>query len=292
MKHLILLLFFLLIGESFIQAQDLIVKSNGDSLNCKIIYIESESIHFSYKDTAGIVRVSLLPVSQVKYKKKNFFPKSEVSPDKIRIAENRKLRFGFYGGWSYITAKVGDNVPAAFDEYMQQLKSGYHFGADFNYFISENIGFGIKYTIFRTQNEVESIYAIDTTTGKTYYGRLEDDITCQFIAPTFTTRVSSDDKKINFIADAALGYLHYKDNATLINSFTLTGGTLGLLLDAGVDFHLVNDLSLGFCFSYLMGSLTQYKYYDGVQKKTIEFEEGTVEGLSRFDASVGLHWNF
>jgi hypothetical protein len=41
-------------------AQDLIVKNNGDSLNCKIIYLEKDFIHFSIKDDKNETRVSML----------------------------------------------------------------------------------------------------------------------------------------------------------------------------------------------------------------------------------------
>ena len=274
------------------KSQDLIVTDKGDSLNCKITQIKSDFIHFTFK-YENEIRNTLLPVGQIKFYKKDFFAKPEVPPDKIKNVNGnyQKFRICAYGGWSYMTAKVSSNVPSAFQQYVKDLKSGYHFGGDFTFFTSENIGFGIKYSMFKTKNELDNIYAVDSITGQTRTGKLKDDITIQFFAPTFSTRFSSANKKTNFITDFSLGYLSYKNNATVIDNFTLTGGTVGLLFDLGVDFSIAKNLSLGFCFAYTLGTLNQYDYNDGKQTKTIKLDKDNLEGISRIDFSVGLRWN-
>jgi len=275
-----------------VKSQDLIVTEKGDSLNCKITQTKSAYIHFTFK-YENEIRNTLLPVGQIKYYKKDFFSKSEVPIDKIKNVEGnyQKLRIGIYGGWSYMTAKVSSKVPSAFQQYVKDLKSGYHLGGDFSYFTSENIGFGIKYSIFRTGNELDNIYAVDTVTGQVRTGKLKDDITIQYFGPTICTRISSANKKTHFISDFSLGYLSYKNNATVIDNFTLTSGTLGLMWDLGVDFPIDKNLSLGLFFAYKLGTLNQYNYNDSKQSKTIKLDKDNLESISRIDLSVGLRWN-
>lgn len=275
-----------------VRAQDLIVTDKGDSLNCKITKIGNDFIHFTFK-YENEIRNTLLPVRQIKFYKKDCYTKPEVPADKIKNADGnyQKFRVGIYGGWSNRTAKVSNSVPSAFQQYVKDLKSGYHIGEDFSYFISENIGFGAKYTIYRASNQLDNIYAVDTVTGQVRTGKLKDDITIQYFGPTICKRISSTNKKTNFISDFSLGYLSYKDNATVIDNFTLTSGTFGLFWDLGVDFSIDKNLSLGLFFSYTIGTLNQYYYDDGSKTKTIKLDQNNSENISRIDLSVGLRWN-
>ncbi|PIY02931.1 MAG: hypothetical protein COZ21_11605 [Bacteroidetes bacterium CG_4_10_14_3_um_filter_31_20] len=283
---------FLVLFNNTAKTQDLIITAKGDSLNCKITKIKSDYIHFTFK-YENEIRNTLLPVEQIKFYQKDFYSNPEVPIDKIKNVDcnYHKLRLGGYGGWSNMTAKVSENVPADFKQYVKELKSGYHFGGDFSYFTSENIGFGIKYSMFRTGNELNNIYAVDTVTGQVRTGKLKDDITIQYFGPILCTKISSANKKTHFISDFSLGYLSYKNNATVIENFTLTSGTLGLFLDLGVDFAIDNNLSLGLFFSYTLGTLNQYNYNDGKQSKTIKLDANNLESISRIDLSVGLRWN-
>jgi hypothetical protein len=287
-----LTLSILLLSFTSLKSQDLIVTEKGDSLNCKITQIKTDFINFTIK-YENEIRYTLLPVKQIKYYKKNFFSKSEVPFDKIKNVNGnyQKYRIGVYGGWSYLTAKVNNNVPSDFRQYVKDLKSGYHLGGDFSYFTSENFGFGIKYSRFRTMNQLDNIYTIDSLTGQVRSGILKDDITIQYFGPTFCTRVSSANKKTHFITDFSLGYFSYKNNATVIDNFTLTSGTLGLMFDLGVDFSIDNSLSLGLFFAYKLGTLNQYKFDDGNNSRTINLDKNSLESISRIDLSVGLRWN-
>jgi len=159
------------------KSQDLIVTAKGDSLNCKITKIKPDFIHFTFK-YENEIRNTLLPPGQIKYYKQNFYSTAEVPVDKIKNVDGdyQKVRFGFFGGWSYRTAKVGSDIPIQFQQYIKELKSGYHVGGDFNYFFSENIGLGLRYSIYRASNELSNVYIVDKN-GQGRTGKMEDDIT-------------------------------------------------------------------------------------------------------------------
>ncbi len=145
----------------------------------------------------------------------------------------------------------------------------------------------MKYSIYRSTNELNNIYIVDEN-GQRRTGKMKDDITIQYFGPTLSATFSSSDKKPRFITDFSLGYLSYKNKATVIDDFTLTGGTLGLLLDFGVDVPINKNLSIEFMFAYTAGTLNQYKYQDNMQTTTIKLDKDNLESLSRIDLSVGL----
>ena len=60
-----------------LQAQDLIVTNNGDSINCKITNITKEYVHFTFKYKEEI-RNTLLPVDQIATQQKKYFSVAEV----------------------------------------------------------------------------------------------------------------------------------------------------------------------------------------------------------------------
>jgi opacity protein-like surface antigen len=272
-------------------AQDLIVTDTGDSLNCKITKISNDYIHFTFR-YENEIRNTLLSCEQIKFYKKEFFSVPEVPIGMIKniYGDYQKIRLGVNGGWSYMTAKVSDAVPADFHQYIKDLKSGYHLGADFSYFSSEYIGFGLKYSLFRTKNEVDNVSATDPVTGQVRTGTLKDDITLHYVGPTLCTRLSSANKKTHFVADYSLGYLSYKNNATVIDDFTLTSETLGIMLGLGVDFTIDKNMTLGFLFTYTGGALNHFNYNDGQQTKTIQLDKENLESVSRIDLSVALRW--
>jgi hypothetical protein len=272
-----------------VRSQDLIVTEKGDSLNCKITQIKSKYIYFTFK-YENEIRNTLLPLGQIKYYKKKFYSKSEVPIDKLKNvnADYQKLRIGFFGGWSYMTGKISDKNPPFMQEYLKELKSGFHIGGDVTYFTSKNIGFGLKYSMLNTANQLDNINVVDTLTGRVRTGKLKDDITIQYFGPTICTRISSLNRKTHFISNISFGY---KNNATVVDNFTLTSGTFGAIWDLGVDFSIDKNLLLGMFFAYQTGTLNQYNYDDGKQSKIIKLDKDNLENISRIDLSVVLRWS-
>ncbi|MFD1631563.1 hypothetical protein [Pseudopedobacter beijingensis] len=87
-------------------------------------------------------------------------------------------------------------------------------------------------------------------------GRLKDNITVNFIAPSFSTRYMSNNENHAFLFDIAIGYLDYNNKATLINKYLMTGKTLGAAFGFGYDYKLSKKLSVGAQLTYLGGTLT------------------------------------
>jgi hypothetical protein len=279
------------IGFKTAKSQDLIVTNKGDSLNCEITKIKSDYIYFTFK-YENEIRNTLLPVSQVKFFKKNFYTHSEIPIEKLKKNNNyQKVKISAFGGWSYLTGKLSNKVPDDFRQYMKELKSGYHFGGDVCFFVSEKIGLGLKYTNFKTKNEIYDIYIIDTLTGKKRTGILRDDITVQYFGPALFMRFYSKNKMVAFLSNISLGYLSYKNDAVVVDRFTLSSGTVGMVYDLGVDFMLDRNLAIGLGCSYVMGTLSEYEMNNRSSKQTIKLKSDELESISRIDLSIGLKLN-
>lgn len=275
--------FFILIGLSTsMQAQDLIVTAQGDSLNSKITKVETDYLYFSINKDGGVLN-TLLPMAQVSYYKYNFYTTSALPVD-ARVDGPKdfpRMRLAVNGGLSYRLAKIAGNLSSSQKEYIKGLKSGYSYGAELAYYWSKKAGIGAKYDVFRSNNEIRDVS--DQTL------ELSDDIAISYIGPYYSSRFLTANKKNSFLMNLGLGYVGYNDQAFVFGSdFELTGGTAGLLVDLGYDIGLSKSFALGFQISFIGGTLTQYKIDDGFNTTTVELDEDEYEGLARINLSVGL----
>ncbi|MDR1347133.1 MAG: autotransporter outer membrane beta-barrel domain-containing protein [Prevotellaceae bacterium] len=289
MKHIftfiILALFVTPLG-----AQDLIVTGEGDSLNCKITKVKTDNIYFTFKYKDEI-RNTLLPVSQVKDYKINYYATAEVPTEQIKYREiYPHFRFALNGGWSYRTAKIVDIQPD-FKEYARDLKSGFHYNMDMFYYFTEMFGVGLKYNNALFSNEINNVQ-VTYDDGSTKYGKMSDNIQINFIGALFSGRFFNAKKKNCWLTDIGLGYLGYKDKITLVSDTqTLKGNTLGFYVSVGYDIGISKNFALGFQLSVVTGSLNQFKLTDGNRTETIKLEKDKYENLSRIDLSIGLRFN-
>ena len=191
------------------------------------------------------------------------------------------------GGYSYETARISESVPADFKNYVKELKSGYHLGGDLTYYFTEQLGFGFRYYLFISSNSMDNIYVVDLS-GNTRYGNMSDDLKISFIGPAFSTRLLNGKKNNALSMNFSFGYMGYNDKKVLIDSYKVTGSTLGMSLDIGYDISISKNIMLGFQIAFITGSISKFYWNDGTTTQTIELESGSYENLNRFDFSVGL----
>ena len=154
MKKLLIILLFSSLYNVLIYSQDLIVTNEGDSINCKITKIKADYVYFTFKHKEEI-RNTLLPISDITKYHYNYYQHREVPKEKVVGYEKyQHFRMSLNGGYSYQTARVHESVPVDFKDYIKEMKKGYHFGGDLTYYFTEPLGFGFKYFIFKTSNEM------------------------------------------------------------------------------------------------------------------------------------------
>ncbi|HLO60675.1 MAG TPA: hypothetical protein VK179_18135 [Bacteroidales bacterium] len=272
MKKLSLILILGFILAIYGNAQDLIVTTEGDSLNCKITGLKPGFICFALVHK-GQVRNTILPFNRVKYYQDKYYATSEI--DKI-IRQNgyTHFRLAVNGGWSYRIARNPEDLPAEFTPYLNELKSGYHYGVDATYYWSETMGIGFKYYNYRSKNEMNIA--------------IKDDISINFIGVTLGSRLFDARKRSCMIMNAAIGYMGYLNNAVAYQYLKIKGSTMGIGYDIGYDFGVSKNVDIGIQLSAFVGSIQKFKVDNGNYIETIKLEEGNYESLLRVDLSAGL----
>lgn len=287
-KFISLFLLFLVYSVA-VQAQDLIVIKENDSVHCRIQRIKGEHIYFTYVNADKVMK-TLVPLSQVSSYVYGFYATPEVP---VQPGEGYRdlptFRFGANGGWSYRTAKLGDNIPSELKNYMKNLRSGVHYGLDACWYFTDRYGVGFKYSSYNSKNSIDNISAT-LPDGTIRYGVMSDDITIQFAGAMFSSRIFDDQWSNCLVSNIGLGYLGFMDKAVLIDEFTLKGSTFGVCLEIGYDFRISENFVLGFQAAYVAGVLTELDYSDASGTEHIELEEEQYEGLHRLDLSIGLRF--
>jgi|GEM_PF-450036 len=205
----------------------------------------------------------------------------------------RKWELSVHGGWSYRLAKLSDQVPSDLINYGNKLRSGYHLGADVDFYWMENMGIGLKYSRFGSEGSAENVILIDNTTGQVIgQGDMGDDIVVHFIAPSFNYRYIFPRSKAALQAHYAIGFLSYINHSLLVGQyFTTTAQNFGTSLGAHLTVPLGQRLSFMAGATLLGGSFGEFKIHRSGMIQTIKAEDDNErENVSRIDISAGLRF--
>lgn len=197
-------------------------------------------------------------------------------------------RFVLNIGWGWQTAKIPDDLNQFEKDYLNELKSGSQYGAEYNYFINERTGIGVVFNLFHSSNATYA--SAQSATGTIMSGKLSDDINIIYIAPSISWRILSPTKMNAFLAGISIGYLHYRDDAEFISSSATTGGTVGLSYDLSYDLGLTNKTALGFGLSWKLGTLSSLNVNQHGSSRTIQLDNDHRLGLGHIDLSLGLRF--
>lgn len=284
-KSMVVIFLFLYTATLF--AQDLIVTAEGDSLNCKITKTGSDYLYFTFKHKEEF-RSTLLPYDQVTFYQQGYFQEAVVPAKKILVNEEfNHWRIALSGGWSYQLAPIGDNTPDDFREYAEKLKSGSHLQANITYFITEPLGLGLNYSVFKTSNMINNV-VVTYPSGQTRVGTMSDNISIRYFGPSIYTQLIHAGKKNSLLFGTSIGYFSYHDEGLLIDEYEMKGSTLGYMLDFGYDIGISKKMALGFNITMYNGVISQVEQSINGNTQTITLEQDEKIWLGRIDFSAGL----
>lgn len=249
-------------------AQDLIVTTAGDSLNCKITKQGDGFVYFRYlKDNR--VKATLLPVNKISSIIQSYYGIPAISKNisTFRNHDYNKWRYGFHAGYSYRTAKISDQLPPDYRDYVKKLKSSFVAGADVHGFISETFGIGLKYNLNKC-----------TAAKGTDY---RDNINMHYIAASVLNRYTLANPDSHFLLGANIGYQSYQDKTIVLGyDVTIKGNTVGFGLETGFEHKISQSSLIHIGLSFIGATLTK------VNGHKLSKEE--YESLSRLELIVGL----
>jgi hypothetical protein len=292
MKKIILFVFSLLIISANLQAQDLIVTNNGDSINCKITKKTKDYVHFVFKYNEEI-RETLLPVDQIATQQKDYFPESELPAEYSHIDIFPRFRIAVDGGWQYRTAKLAKGLDATWKEHQKKLKSGFHFDVQAAYFFAENQGVELMFSKQSFGHNLGQGSLIDKNGNLIGSGELNEKITFNYIGANYVFRHFDSKKKNCWIFSAGLGYMGYSDRFLFddVENMKMTAATLGTNLSIGYDIGLSENFAFGFKLALMGGTFTNYKQTINGVTTNETMSDKNAEGLGTIQLSVGLRFN-
>lgn len=285
-------IFFVLFSHSG-NAQDLIVKLNGDSLHVKIDDTNDRFIYFFSPETKKGKRlvISRKEVFSILYNYEAADPRTSQA---LAAREYEVIQlYGMAMGsrlLQYEPLSFGDD----FDEYHNALRWGISgLTAGVNYFINKEYGFGLLYS----QNSYEnSLGVVDTARG--IIGTLTDQITLNYYAANLAYRLSGNQSRTVVQVNVGIGYCTFQNAASAIHSYEVKGGSLGIHLTGMANF----SLGYGFYIPVQLG----LKGFN-ISQLSVTFPDGTpdyfrvpmsqqIEAISfnvaRLELSVGLMFAF
>lgn len=276
MYKLILLLIATFMAIHTLQAQDLVVTSTGDSINCNITKMDAVSIYFTFKEENDIHK-TMMPFQMIRTYQFNYYPGTVIAePEKVVNHDFPHWRIGLNGGVSRQTAHLALEVPYELVDYAESLQSGVNLNGDVFYYLSENIGVGVKYVGFGSPGDNLSNRILKPD-------QYRFNLAVRFYGPALSGRLMNETKKNAFFFNAAIGKVDYK---IFIPWNSLTGNTLSSMFEVGYDVRVYKSLALGMQLSYLAGYISSFKESGSSMQLT-----GYRESLNRLDLSIGVKLN-
>lgn len=266
---------------------DIIVKKNGDSLQCKIKEVTESSITYAFESHNSKEFIAQIDRSQVSsYSYKWYQP--SISPT------NRSSTFQFHVnlGLGYRTAKGPDDASITYEEHVKGLRLGFAYNAGITFFPTEQFGLGAEFRSHRSSQSTDGVSFSDPYYGIAN-GTLSEKIKTTFLGPVVKIRTIDAIKKDVFKFGFGLGRLNYENDFSFINvNSKLEGKTLGLLLDFTYDVPINGSVKnfIGFHFSFVGGVIKEMEVSQGSNKQTVKLDEEEYENLARIDFGVGFRF--
>ena len=235
MKKLKLIVSMALLSASTF-AQDLIVTTDNDSLNCKIMKVDEAFIQFAYSDENGEVKRTLISQESIASYQIAYFDTPAIPLTKTRSTdtdEDLNWKVGFRGGYSWRT--VGTDG----DRYANPAKHGPHLGMDFAYFFNNYVGLGGLMT-----------YYYNSVNNKEYNFKQNS----LFAGPNLTLRLTGSDYRNAFISEYAIGYFGLWENDVYLRQSGLFE-TIGFFCGIGYERSVKPNLLMGGKISILAANI-------------------------------------
>lgn len=184
---------------------------------------------------------------------------------KSRINKQSFVRFN--GGYAHMFIPSGVYPPG----YANQLRHGWHAGADLDFIIKNGSGFGFKMRRTRTK-------------ANFFYG-FSDNITVNYYAMKYVFSSYFGISNVRYTVNLGLGALHYFNR---VNGGRLSSITPGLNLGYSFDFPVIkNFLDLGLQFDYFGTATTKYTYEKG-SSSTVITTGHDIHLYQRGDIGLGI----
>ncbi|MDR1054630.1 MAG: hypothetical protein LBL90_02125 [Prevotellaceae bacterium] len=271
MKRLSILIIFIIFSYTLF-AQNEIKYSRYYISNKKIRALIDENIIISPRlQMIDFNALAKAPVDTIPYR-------TMLKTKEVAIKETYShWRFGITGGYGLRIAPIPSKLSEDVIKRKKNLRNGFYVGTDAGHYVSENLGFGVKYNFFRASSSIDN-FSGSLPYYENFTGKITDKVNVHYFAPSFMLRSVSRNKKIHANCDISIGYTTYTNNNTLNDKkYKIKGGNIGFSSTVGTDFLVSSDFAIGLTLSIVAASIKSFKI-DGVK---YSLNDDNIENLSR-----------
>jgi hypothetical protein len=194
-------------------------------------------------------------------------------------------------GPSRLLEKAPDSLTTQLKDYINKLRSGWHYGFETEYFFNEHFGIGAKYTRFNTRQEVDSI--VVEIFSKIYYFELSSAMSIHNVSPMVYGRLPLLHNKLSVISGIGPAWLFYRNIGKAIgDTAMLKGSSPGLSASLRVSYEIIPNLNVGLQGSYIYAILKEFTKDDGTTQQVVKLEKEYYQNISRIDLSFGVFYTF
>ena len=285
--YLIVALFVVSAGPA--HAQDLVVRSDGDSVNCHIRGSDRAGIHFDHLVNGKLEHVYLRH-GDVRYVHKGFYEEHFQGSATIRELRGFPyFRVAVQGGIGWLTGVVNENDPQWLQVHNEGLRYGQFLGGDVHYMATNRWSVGMQATMtrFGAVTENATFYLVDGSTRK---GRLVDDVQIAFIGPSVAYYRSSVKHRLVWTMAGSVGSVFYRDKAVFLEPVELYGWSFGARVSSTLEHRTKSGLAFGVIAARTLAGLTSMK----LRGDPIGYELLGTTGidLSRWDFGLCLSYTY
>jgi hypothetical protein len=145
--------------------------------------------------------------------------------------------------------------PAILENYFEELRSGEYQSFEITYYLKKQLGIGILYNSFRTQNEAGPYQFTDNQS--TYTGMVSDDIDLSFVGAQIGYQKKILSPYFIFHANAAIGVNTLKNEWVFGKPGQTISTKFGVIANAGFDIKLHKHVFISLNFNKALNKFTE-----------------------------------
>ena len=272
-------------------AQDLIVTTQGDSINCSITTISSARLFYSQQIGDDIRRDNIALSNVALYSRKGYFPvilgnSSSPAVRKRKDEPSGRWQLGVEAGISRRIGEVPPDLDPMLEDHIEAQRNGLHVSGSIHYFIKEELALGVVYnSFFGAKHSMEITGTAED--GSTVTGILAEDVRMRWI-PFSVLYAPRSQGRTSFQGSVGIGPLFYRNYAIILNNVLITGASAAMGASVRLQHRLTSTASIGLHVAYMAGSIDRFEYDFGSTKATISLPDAYNESVNRFDIGLNL----
>ena len=201
------------------------------------------------------------------------------------------LNIGAHAGPSLLIETAPDSLAPEIQNFYNQLRTGWHYGFEADYFFNKYVGVGARYSRFNTKKEADSI--VLQIFSQIYYIDISSNMSIHTLSSLVYGRFLFLNDKLSTTASIGPAWLFFRNIGKAVGEESMIKGSLpGLSASLGVSYEVIPSLSLGFKGNYIRAFLKEFTQDNGTSEEVVELEEKDYQNISRIDFSFGIFYTF